>query len=64
LPATAVEAVVRIIYFEGMGAEEEGSGLEGRRWSIACSVWGRGGWSAIVVEFGIGFLGITGSGCF
>jgi hypothetical protein len=43
LPAVAVEAVMRIIYFEGMGAEEEGSGLEGRRWSIACGVWGRGG---------------------
>jgi hypothetical protein len=48
-PAKAVEAVMRIMYFEGvLVEEEEGSGLEGRRCSIAWGVCGRAGYSAIL----------------
>jgi hypothetical protein len=42
LPAMAVEATMRTMYFEGLlDDSDEGSGLSGRRWSIAWGVWGR-----------------------
>jgi hypothetical protein len=39
--------MMRIMNFEAVLVVVEGSGLSGRRWSIAWGVWGRGGRSAI-----------------